>query len=192
MTTQKKAVAGAENKSTSNPGAGNRSGVSLLRVCGLFVALVLGLHLVQWLLVTPRQMEQLQLATAKISALLMSASGINLILDRTYILLGNASWEVTPECTAISAMIVYASFILAYPASARAKGLGLLAGLPFLFAANILRLFVLAWATELNARFAEYVHDYVWQVAFLLLVSLMWLAWLALVVERERRAEVSR
>ncbi|PLX89201.1 MAG: hypothetical protein C0619_11630, partial [Desulfuromonas sp.] len=69
--------------------------------------------------------------------------------------------------------------------------LGVLVGLPVLFGVNILRLFVLAWATRWSPEYAPLVHDYVWQIFFLLLLVLMWLAWIELVVKREKRSAVS-
>ena len=64
---------------------------------------------------------------------------------------------------------------------------------PFIIIANTLRLFTLAWATELFAKYAHLAHDYVWQVAFLILIAVMWLVWIELVVKRddESKAAVS-
>lgn len=183
MAKNKRTVTGNE----ARPDPGN---FPLLRVCGLFIALVLALHLIQWFWMSYRQLELFQVLTAKVSSFLISASGLSLVLDETSIVFKNARWEVTPECTAISAMIVFGSFILAYPASVKSKIIAVLTGIPFLFAANIIRLFLLAWATEFDARLAEYVHDYVWQVAFLFLVAAMWLAWLSLVVKHEERNQI--
>lgn len=156
------------------------------RIGTMFVACVIGFHLALWRLVRPDQIEWLQLVTARVSAFLISSSGIESSLQRTFIQLGEVRWEVTPECTAVSAAGVFLSFVLCYPARFLSEGIAVAVGIPLLFAANILRLFLLAWATSFDARLAEYVHDYVWQVAFLLLVVVMWLGWLALVVQRER------
>ena len=38
---------------------------------------------------------------------------------------------------------------------------------------------------------AEIVHDYVWQVAFLFILCLMWLFWIDMVVKREKVPTVS-
>lgn len=98
---------------------------------------------------------------------------------------------MTPECTALSAMIVFVAFVLAYPSLVKSKGIAILAGIPFLILANTLRLFSLAWATELFPKYAELVHDYVWQVAFLILIAVMWLLWIEIVVRHENKTAVS-
>jgi hypothetical protein len=53
-----------------------------------------------------------------------------------------------------------------------------------------LRLFSLAWATEMFPKYAEFVHDYVWQVAFLIVIAVMWLLWIEMVVRHENKAAV--
>ena len=182
----------AKNNPPNKKGAADsRPHLPLLRVCLLFFALVLGLHLLQWTMIPRHALEVLQLFTAKAAAGLIRASGIPLTLEGTSIFLLDKHWEVIPECTALSAFIVFASFVLAYPSGIKAKTLGLLIGLPFLFSANIFRLFALAWATRLSPNAAEVVHDYIWQVAFLLLLVLMWLAWIELVVKLEKNPAVS-
>lgn len=122
---------------------------------------------------------------------LINASGLQVIHDGVDITLKNAQWTMTPECTALSAMIVFAAFVLAYPSSLKSKGIAVLVGIPFVIIANSLRLFSLAWATELFAKYAHFAHDYVWQVAFLILIAVMWLVWIEMVVNRENKVTVS-
>ncbi len=98
---------------------------------------------------------------------------------------------MTPECTALSAMIVFVAFVIVYPSSIKSKGIAVLAGTPFIIIANTLRLFILAWATELFTKYAHFAHDYVWQVAFLIPIAVMWLGWIGMVVKRESKAAVS-
>lgn len=164
---------------------------ALLRLCLIFFSLVLGFHFIQWTVVPRPYLDALQIFTAEITAALISASGIPLTLKGTHIFLLNTHWEVILECTALSAFIVFTSFIVAYPSTIKSKTLGLLVGLPSLFVANILRLFALAWATKWSPKYAPTVHDYAWQIAFLLLLVLMWLAWIELVVKRETSSVIS-
>ena len=171
--------------------ADSRPRFLLLRVCLIFFGLVLGLHLLQWTVVPRSYLTALQLFTAKLTAASISLSGIPLKLEGTHIFLLNTHWEVILECTALSAFIVFTSFVVAYPSKIKSKMLGLLIGIPALFTVNILRLFVLAWATKWSPKFAPLVHDYAWQIAFLLLLVLMWLAWIELVVKRETSSTIS-
>ena len=127
----------------------------------------------------------------KVVGWLISISGLQITQNGIYIILKNNQWIMTPECTAISAIIVFSSFIFAYRSSLRSKTLAIVIGIPFIIVANILRLFTLAWATELFPKYANLAHDYVWQVAFLILIVIMWLVWIEMVVNRENKTTVS-
>ena len=122
---------------------------------------------------------------------LIHLSGLDVVQNGAYITLKNEQWVMSPECTALTAMIVFAAFVIAYPSSIKSKTIAVLAGIPFIVFANIVRLFTLAWVTELFAGYAHWVHDYVWQVAFLMLIALMWLVWIERVVKRENQTAVS-
>jgi exosortase/archaeosortase family protein len=127
----------------------------------------------------------------KIVGGLIQASGLQVVYSDLYITLKSGEWVMTAECTALSAMIVFVAFVLAYPSALKSKGIAIVAGIPFLILANTLRLFSLAWATEMFPKYAEFVHDYVWQVAFLIVIAVMWLLWIEMVVRHENKAAVS-
>jgi len=122
---------------------------------------------------------------------LIEASGLQAIQNGIHISLKSGEWIMTAECTALSALNVFVAFVLVYPSTLKAKGIAILAGIPFLILANTLRLFSLAWITELFPKYAELAHDYVWQVAFLILIAVMWLLWIEMVVRHESKAAVS-
>ena len=155
----------------------------------LFAILVLIGNLPLWFF--PDTIVPFQKFMVKVVGGFISASGLQAIQNDVYMTLKNSQWIMTPECTALSAMIVYVAFIIAYPSSLKSKGIAVLAGIPFLIIANALRLFTLAWATELFVKYTHFVHDYVWQVAFLILIAVMWLVWIELVVKRENKIIVS-
>lgn len=159
--------------------------VSRMKLICFFGAAVLGLHAALWTFAGKRIMEPYQVWLAGIVAWMIDLTGITAQAQHVYILLPFARWEMSIECTAINAMVVFVAFVLAYPGRFRAKAIGLASGVAILFAVNLLRLLGLAWATRLFPASAEFMHDYVWQVAFLFLVLVLWFAWLDLVVRRE-------
>lgn len=161
---------------------------SILRLV-LFAGLVLLGNVPLWFF--PAAIIPFQKFMVNVVGGLINASGLQAIQDGVYITLKNDQWIMSPECTALSAMIVFIAFVIVYPASLKAKGIAVLAGIPFLIIANTLRLFSLAWATEVFSAYAHFVHDYVWQVAFLILVAVMWLVWIEIVVRHENKAAVS-
>ena len=179
------------SQAAPQPGADPRSGFPLMRTALLFGLLVLVFHIIQWTMVADRYIAAFKEFTASIVAATISLTGIPCSLNGTQLILPNTAWEMVLECTALTAMVVFASFVLAFPASLRSKAIAIGAGLPLLFAANIVRLVTLAWFTKLMPRIADFSHDYLWNVAFLFLVLLMWIAWLSLVVKRERPPQVS-
>lgn len=155
----------------------------------LFAILVLVGNVPLWFF--PQSVIPFQKLMVNIVGTLISASGIEGVQNGVYIILKNDQWIMTPECTALSAIIVFMAFVIAYPSSIKSKGIAVLTGIPFLIIANTLRLFTLAWATELFAKYAHLAHDYVWQVAFLILIAIMWLVWIEIVVKRESKTTVS-
>ncbi len=156
----------------------------------LFVLLVLAGNAPLWIFsntITPyRELW------AAVVEFFIKLSGHDVVRHGTEISFAGAHWIITPECTAMGAMIVFVSFVIVYPSSFKAKGLAVLAGLPFLFVANLLRLLVLAWLTRVFPLSAAWFHDYLWQVAFLLLIVVMWLLWIEWVVSREKLVDISR
>ena len=88
-------------------------------------------------------------------------------------------------------MIIFASFVLAYPTSMRARGIALAAGIPFIFGANVVRLLIMAWIDNLKPEYSAYFHDYLWQVVFIMMVVFLWIVWIDKMVHREAKAAVS-
>jgi exosortase/archaeosortase family protein len=132
----------------------------------------------------------LQLATASLTTFILQSTGLQVVTDGIHMTLPNAQWEIIAECTAIRAQLVFLAFILAYPASLKARALAVGAGLPFLFTVNIIRLVALGWLTALNPALASYFHDFVWQMGFLFLVIGLWLVWIERVVNSEKRPAI--
>lgn len=116
-------------------------------------------------------------ATTISAAWLMAAIGIGLKTAGDQIVLRHETFTVTLECTAIYLAAMYSALVLAYPADLKRKLIGLAAGVPAILAVNILRLLFIAVVSELTPRLLPYVHDYLWQVAFVLLVTGLWLTW---------------
>lgn len=178
-------------KETETKGSGDSTGRRLpfWRFIVFTVLVLIGNNAPFWLF--PEPTIPFQKFMVKIVGGLIEASGLQVVYNGIHITLKNGGWIMTAECTAMSAMIVFVAFVLVYPAALKSKGIAILAGIPFLILANTLRLFSLAWITDLFPKYAEFVHDYIWQVAFLILIAVMWLIWIEMVVRHERKAAVS-
>ncbi|MGO9379081.1 MAG: archaeosortase/exosortase family protein [Dissulfurispiraceae bacterium] len=158
-----------------------------LKVGILFCSLVILLDLLVWYLGREDYLDFLDIFLSDVMTGLISLSGLHVIQESNMIYLTNSSWIVATECTAIFIMLIYSSFVLVYPASVKSKGIALLVGIPSIFGANILRLYCMAWIDYLSPQFSEFFHDYMWQVAFIVMVVFMWLVWIEKVVTREKR-----
>lgn len=157
-----------------------------------FVALAVGLNL---LFRIPNFMARgawyLIVFTTDASAWLIKGVGIKAYISSNSIILSNQTLLVNAECTAIYLMILYASFVLVYPTKWIRKLIGVAIGIPIIFAANVIRLLVTAWIVEFRPQYFQYFHDYIWQVAFIIFIVVLWLIWIEKVVGYERKAPVS-
>lgn len=115
---------------------------------------------------------------------LVSRGGVTRADD--LIVLGTFRMQIIHECTGVFLMMIFAACVLAYPAGWKAKTLGLAAGVPIIWVANILRLVLVALVGRYLPSYFDYFHDYFWYGTFSLIVIFMWVLWLEKVVERGR------
>ena len=66
---------------------------------------------------------------------------------------------------------------MAYPASWKARAVGIAIGLPLFFAVNVIRLATLARIVEIYPAAFFYLHEYVWQGILTVFVLVGALAW---------------
>lgn len=98
---------------------------------------------------------------------------------------GVFAYQVAPSCTTTVPTLLYGAAVVAFPATWRQRGIGLLLGVPILFAVNIARLVVLAWiGLHANESF-DIAHWFGAQFLFFFAVGVVWVAWIVLVVQRE-------
>ena len=93
--------------------------------------------------------------------------------------------EIIDECTAIFSAIVYCSCVLAYPTTLKRRAVGIIFGVPCLYAINLLRLFILAIVGAFYPSMFEFMHVYLWQASFIIFVILIFLLWLKM-TEKQR------
>jgi len=101
----------------------------------------------------------------------------NLILTQTLAL------NINHECTGVFVLFVLVSFIAAYPAPLQAKAIGMVVGVTALSFINVVRIATLVRIVESYPKAFDYFHEYIWQGAFLMLVTLYAISW----VEWSRR-----
>jgi archaeosortase B (VPXXXP-CTERM-specific) len=162
-----------------------------LRMPLLFFFTVILLNLVSYVTYQKGYLSFIDTFTAQATTGVIHLFGMPAIRENTVIRLTNALWVVNTECTAVTIMIIFSSFIAVYKASFKAKGIGLLFGLSIIFAANITRLLLMAFIDRYKPEFSTLFHDYLWQVAFIIMVVFLWILWLDKVVKRETKTAIS-
>jgi len=178
-----------ENQAEQASGAGSRPGTPLVRTCLLFALILISLHAFTWLFALKGYIQWGN-GTAHVVSAILNGMGIENLVDRNIIQLRNDTWNVTSECTAVNAVFLFVSFVLAYTARFKAKAVGLLAGIPLIISVNIVRLVALGWVTEYWPAQAHLFHDVVWQTVFVFFIVTLWFFWINMVVNREKTPAV--
>jgi exosortase/archaeosortase family protein len=85
--------------------------------------------------------------------------------------------NINHECTGVFVLFVLLSFIGAYPARLRAKAIGIAVGVTALSLINVIRIATLVRLVEFYPNAFVYFHEYIWQGAFLMMVTLYAITW---------------
>jgi exosortase/archaeosortase family protein len=130
-----------------------------------------------WAFSLHEHLGPVQRAIAATSAVLARAAGGSAVAHGQDIAVHSLIMTVNHECTGIFVVMLFASFVLAYPASWRARLGGLGVGIPLFFAVNVLRLATLARIVEVYPDAFFYLHEYVWQGILTVVVLVGAIAW---------------
>jgi len=125
--------------------------------------------------------------TAQVVGFFLRLLGVSAVVDGYFIQVPGFTLEVIYECIGVWAMIVYSSFILAYPAGLRKKLVGVVLGVFFLFTVGIIRMISLAFAGMFYGDLWEYFHIYLWQLNLIIFVIILILLWVEKVVKSGRQ-----
>jgi exosortase/archaeosortase family protein len=99
------------------------------------------------------------------------------VVEGNFIAVSGMSLNINHECTGVFVLFVLVSFIAAYPAGFALKLLGMTVGVTVLSFINVLRIATLVRLVEAYPSLFVYFHEYVWQGAFLMLVTLYAITW---------------
>ena len=116
--------------------------------------------------------------TAEITASVSHFFGLEITVQDNLLLLKNTTFEIIQECTGLFAIMIYVSCVLAYPTKLVKKGEGILLGIPLIFLLNIIRMVFLVYIGNHHYNLFEYVHSYLWQGTFIIVVILLWFIWI--------------
>ena len=98
------------------------------------------------------------------------------------------SVSIIEECIGVYEMLIFCTGVLAFPASARSRVLGLLLGLPLLYAINVFRILMLVVVGHYAPLQFDFMHLYFWQATLILMITGVWLLWLYAIVRNDPKS----
>lgn len=107
----------------------------------------------------------------------LSLTGQSVSVQDTLVSYNGFRVVIIPECTGLIACLLLAAFVLAFPATRKSKIQGLVFGIATLMSFNILRLALLPVIGATLPGAFEYVHIYIAQMLFIVLVFVLCLFW---------------
>jgi len=155
----------------------------IVRFTVLFFLFLLGFSVLSVVTSLQNHLHTAEQGFATASAWLANLIGSNAVVDGNLIAVKGITLDINHECTGVFVLFVLASFIAAYPARLWTKAVGIVVGIAVLSFVNMLRIATLVRVVEWRPAAFAYFHEYVWQGAFLMLVTLYAMTW----VEWSRR-----
>lgn len=125
---------------------------------------------------------------AKAVAWTVNLFGAGATAEGTVVQASNFSLNIAMGCDGIEAVSLFLAGVLAFPTSARAKLIGLAAGIPLIQLVNILRLIALYYAGIHFPSVVEEIHVYVAQTVVIILSTALLIFWLERIATRYRPA----
>ncbi len=84
---------------------------------------------------------------------------------------------IVEACNGILPTYIYLSAVFAFPSRWRAKGWGVVIGIPLIFLINLIRVITLMMFGAFQPELFEQVHIYVWQALVIALSMGIWIFW---------------
>ena len=153
----------------------------MLRFCVLFAAILVALFAAE---LTPPVQAAVVLpwteALVRLSAWLITLYDPHVATAGKILQSTTNGFAVSVEagCNGIEAAIILIAAMLAFPAPAKSRLLGILAGLAAVQALNVARVVSLFYIGQWNVNVFEWAHLYVWQALIMLDVLIVWLVWM--------------
>lgn len=115
---------------------------------------------------------------AKSSSLILNIFGMGTSANGEQLFSSQFGVNISEGCDAVAPAILFAVSILVFPISWKKKWPGLLYGLLFLFALNILRIITLFITGVYAKSLFDLMHVEIWQALFIIATVLTWIYWL--------------
>lgn len=133
---------------------------------------------------TPALSETLKHGTASLTAALFAPFSDAVSVHGDVVRYAGFSVRIIEECFGLLEMAIYAAAVLAFSAPWRARALGVVLGLPVIYAFNLLRIAMLLVVGRHAPAHFDFAHLYFWQATLILVITGLWLVWVRFAVPR--------
>jgi exosortase H (IPTLxxWG-CTERM-specific) len=161
------------------PGAGGwRRYRREIRFLAIFLAcLGAGFSLVSLNWVNDRAIEPFTAGIARVSGLCLDLLGQHTTLQGTVIRNAHFAVNIRNGCNGVETMLIFLAAVLAFPATWRSRGVGLLLGMAAIQAINLVRVIALFLTGVYLPRLFDTSHTVIWQTLVILCGVLLWVYW---------------
>lgn len=149
----------------------------MVRFTLLFFLFLVGFSVLSVITELQNHLHVAECQIASASAWLAHLAGSRATVNDNLIMANSMTLDINHECTGVFVLFVLASFIAAYPARSLTKVVGLVVGVVLLTLVNVIRIATLVRLVDFYPNAFVYFHEYVWQGAFLMLVTLYAMTW---------------
>ncbi len=125
---------------------------------------------------------------ASIASFFLDLFGYETHAEGTSVVSPSMTVNVKTGCDGIEAMALFSSGVLAFTASWGHKIKGLIGGIAFLFAVNIVRIIHLWLSGLYMPEYFEFFHQNFWQILFILISIITWAIWINRVSKKPKTA----
>jgi len=143
----------------------------------IFFVIILTAEYFMFYMLAPDFADWQRFGTAKVLFAILNLFGLPITLSKDIITIGKAALRIVYECTGGFAFFIFSSATLAYPNTWKNKILAQIIGLVGIFILNIVRLVMISLVAYKSISAFHFIHKYLWQVTFPVVVILMFILW---------------
>ena len=149
----------------------------VVRFTLLFFLSLLGFSVLSVATALQNRLHVAEVAVAATTTWMANQAGSAAVVRDNLIAVQGMTLDIDHECTGVFVLFVLIAFIGAYPARLTAKAVGIVFGVLLLSLVNTVRIATLVRVGEFYPQLFVYFHEYIWQGAFLMLVTLYAVSW---------------
>lgn len=118
---------------------------------------------------------------------ILRLAGFDATVSDTKIITKDITVKIVRGCDAIEPMAAFIAAVLASPVSMWPKLMGIIIGTLSLFVINFVRIISLFWVGMYYPDVFTFMHESIWQAAFILLAIMFWAFWVKWASRKPRR-----